>query len=540
MNGTKTGTAMSGPAAPDRRLRVVSGSEADGHAVLELLDNTMIKVILPDGTPHWRHQVLAVTLVNLLARLFPWIEINCDPTAVADPMLPPGKPLLTDRLAAAARSGGLSARGRGAAPSITVVIGTGCLPPAAVGFVLFVDGGGWQSYNGTVSSRLPAGPWPDVPIGPLAAACRAASQATAAALAPLSTVRTLEPSVYSSALTFDTGSDPVDEGPDGRADAWHDPVIDAVIAGAGSIGGAAAYTFGLTPGLAGDLGVTDPQRLEGKNLDRAILATAATTAAHQWKADAAKDALEHHARLLVTAHRSTLADWVAGRPANSPLPLVLCAVDSGQARRAVQDCLPFDLVNAACHPEEITVSGHRTGDGPCVCCLHMEQVLDARTIKIRLLAAATGLNERMITEYLVQGTPLSVQVIRQIERHRCMQTGALQRYENLTLDDLRAGELLYGATVVTTDSGSVAVAAPYVTALAGVLLASEALKAAVPALRVHRLGPHGLHVKYEENRHAGPLHSLLTTPARWSGSECLCRSTRRLRLLADRYGTAGL
>jgi len=505
-----------------------------------VLDGTPVHVVLPAGTPQWRHQILALALVDLLGRLFPAVIVHCDPDAVAHDGLPPGPALLVERLSAACAHGGLRPGSGPNHPPVTVVIGADTADIAGEDHprVLHVDGGGWQSYNGTLPSRLPDCPWPLVPVGPLAAACRAAGQVASAALADLVPDPSPEPSAYASALTHRSDVDPFDEGPQASTETWQHPLLQAIMAGAGSVGGAAAYTFAMTPALAGELVVTDPQRLEDKNLDRALLATAAATHAGQWKADAAKNALEHQTELKVNAHIGTLSDYVASRPRYSTLPLVLCSVDSADARRSVQDCLPLELVNAACHPEEISVSGHRTGAGPCVCCLHMEQVLDADNIKIRLLARATGLNERMITEFLVKDVPLQSDHLRQIERHRGLATGTLDRYRDRTLDALRAGELLYGETPVTTASGSVAVAAPFVTALAGVLLAAEALKAAVPALAAHRLGPHGAAVKYEENRRYGPQHAMLSRPARWPTSECLCRSTRRQRIITARYGLA--
>ncbi|TFV57745.1 hypothetical protein E4P41_13885 [Geodermatophilus sp. DF01-2] len=530
-------TPTTEPAA-DRRLRVVSGSTADGDAVLALLDGTPIRVVLPTA-PAWRHQVLALALVDLLGRLFPLITIDCDSAASAHPLLPPGPPLLRPRLEEAAGHGALGRTRPPGAPPITIIVGDAVADGPIVGPVVHVDGAGWQSYNGTTPPRWPDRDWPMVPVGPLAAACRAAAQATAAALHPVSGAQVPPASAYASALTHTASPDPIDDGHAGSAGAWQNPAISAVMAGAGSIGGAAAYALAMTPSLAGTLTVTDPQQLEDKNLDRALLATAQTTAQRLWKVDAVQRALDHHEALRVDTYRGTLTDWVASHPEPFPLPLVLTAVDSRQARTAVQDCLPLDVVNAACHPDEITVSGHRTGTGPCLCCLHMEQVMDTTTTRARLLERATGLNGRMILHYLTADIPLEADVLRQIERHRGLPPESLSQYENATLEDLRAGELLYGATAVGTPTGTVAVAAPYVTALAGVLLAAEALKSATPALAGYRLGPDGGHIKYEERVQRGPLQALLTSPPRWAGSECLCQSSRRQRLLTTRYATFG-
>lgn len=528
--------AATQPTPPDRRLRVVTGTDEDGENVLALLDSSTIRVDLPSGTVPWRHQVLAMALVDLLGRLFPRLDIRCDADSKADPNLPPGSGRLLERLTEVARNGGLPKL----APTTPLVrVRVGVTPPdgdrLGSELLLDVDGGGWVSYNGTHPSRLPNdGPWAPVSIGSLAAACRAAGQVTNLVLGAKTTTESIPPTVYASALTHSSSDAPLlDEGFTDAA-----PELHAVLVGAGSIGGATAYALAHTPGLTGILVVTDPQRLEDKNLDRALLATTTVAAAEPMKVDVVRDALAHHAALQVTPWPERLDEWVASRPRTDVLPLVLTAVDSRDSRRSIQDCLPLDLVNAACNPTEIHLSGHRTDEGPCVCCLHMEEVLDEKAVRSRLLHAATGLNERMVLHYLAGDLPLPAELVRGIEQHRQLPPGSLSQYEGRTLEELRVGELLYGATPVRTGTGTVAVAAPYVTALAGVLLAGKALKAATPGLDRFRLGPTGPHIKYAENPLAGPSLAMLTNPPRWPGSECLCRSTRRLRLMWQRYGLA--
>lgn len=523
------------PAPPDRRLRVIAGTAEVGEKILALLDASTIRVDLPSGAVPWRQQILALTLIDLLGRLFPRLDVRCNPDTPSHPDLPPGPDHLQDRLADAARNGGLPAL-EPTAPAITIRIGEGCPDETAEGGpLLHVDAGGWVSYNGTEPTRLPNGPWPPVPIGPLAAACRAAGQATSLVLGPQKTTESIPPSVYADALTYSSAADPA---PSQALVAHSASHIDVVLVGAGSIGGAAVYAFAHTPALAGTLVVADSQRLEEKNLDRALLATSTVASSDPFKVEVAREALAHHGALDVTPWPARVEEWVASRPRVAVLPLVLCAVDSSQARRSIQDCLPYDLVNAACNPTEIHLSGHRTGKGPCVCCLHMEELLDVKAVRSRLLQAATGLNERMVLEYLTRDLPMQAMVVRGIERHRGLVPNSLAQYEGRTLEQLRVGHLLYGATRVATDTGTVAVAAPYVTALAGVLLAGEALKAATPGLESFRLGPLGPHTKYAENPLAGASRAILTNPPRWQGSECLCRSTRRLRILRERYGLA--
>ena len=101
--------------------------------------------------------------------------------------------------------------------------------------------------------------------------------------------------------------------------------------------------------------------------------------------------------------------------------------------------------------------------------------------------------------------------LRHVEEHRSLPAGALSAYAGRTLDDLYAAELLYNEEVVTTASATrVAVAAPFVTALAGALLAAEALKRSTRALAEYALGPSGPAMRYWEDPYASH-HGWLST-----------------------------
>jgi ThiF family len=509
----------------DPRLNVITGSDEDAaEALASHLDAFSIRLVLPDQQPTWQHQILALTLVDLLGRSFPRVQVDVHAEATADPALPPGPARLADRIDLAHSHGGLTRQPLTADP-YTVHIG-----PGTGRADLYVDGNGWQSYLGTVPSRLPALPQVPVPVGSIAAACRAAAHITKLALPSKRPVQPPE-GVYTSALTYTTDVNPLNEPIPGASQ------VDAVLVGAGSIGGAAVYAFKFTPHLTGRLTPVDPQRLERRNSRRALLATTAVATAEERKVDVVAAALDHHGpRLVVTPYAGSITEYHATLPREMPLPLVLCAVDTHDARRSIQDCLPLELINAACRPDEITISGHRTDDGPCVCCLHMPDVLNRDQVKMRLIAKETGLDEGMISALLVEARPLDTALLRRIERYRNLAAGALDRYAGQTIHDLWNGFLLYGETLIACNTSTAAVPAPFVTALAGALLAGEALKAGTPALAQYRLGPHGIAIRYKENPYASPQYRQLDDPPRWLTSECLCRSSRRLRILRQRHG----
>lgn len=506
----------------DPRVRFLTGAhDADLADVVGLLDAQTIRIT---GTAiEWHHQVVLYGLVDLLGRIFPRLDVAIPRDIPAAAALPPGGHTVGERLDEIRRRSPLPSQ-TPAEPTVTLHIG-----PGGSGADMYVDASAWQSYVGGQPSRLPPSRR-DTAVGPLSAACRAGARTFATLLAPVLDVPASNSDSYVSALTYRSGPDPIDDPDPGAAG-----TLDALLVGGGSVGGAAAYTLAYEPKVAGALAVCDPQRLDETNPYRSILATAAAAAGQDAKVDEIEQALVHHRSLKVDAHGLTITDWEAKNPGPRSLPLVLVAVDSRESRERVQDALPLEVVNAAVGPDLVAISGHRTGSGPCMCCLHMPEVLDAASIKNRLIADGTGLDQRLVNQLRVRRTPLGDDHLRHIERHRRLTPGALAHHAGATLDALYNAEILYGESRATTATGAaVAVAAPFVTALAGVLLAGEALKRAAASPSPYALGPDGGGIQYRENPYS-PEHGYLDGLIHRSAI-CLCRSVRRLRLVADLYG----
>lgn len=507
----------------DPRVRFLSTSaDADIDEVVRLLDEPTIRITCA-AVDEWRHQVLLYALVDLLGRIFRRLDIDAALATPAAADLPPGEPSVGERLGAVRQRSPLATLAP-AEPAMTVHIG-----PGDTGADLYVDASEWQCYVGRTPSRL-SPPRRDTAMGPVAAACRAGAQVYTSLLAPVREAPTVPDQSYMSTLTYRIDVNPLDEpepppiGP-----------LDAHLVGGGSVGGAAAYTMSLEPDLSGHLTVCDPECVDETNPYRSVLATASSAALQATKAVELKAVLAHHEALLVDEHVSTVTEWEAGQDGPRALPTMLVAVDSRESRELIQDALPLTVVNAAVGADLVAVSGHQTGNGPCMCCLHMPQVLDAHSVKNRLIADATGIKQEKVNELRVRAAPLDASLLRHIEGHRRLPGGALAHCAGKTLDELYQSEILYGETEVLTDGGArVAVAAPFVTTLAGVLLAGEAFKQSTPALSQHALGPDGPGIQYRENPYL-PEHGFLD-PHIPRAAVCLCRSARRLRLLAELHG----
>ena len=503
----------------DPRVRLLAGIDtAEVGDVVRLLDDPTVRVT--GDVSAWRHQVILYTLVDLLSRVFRRLDLAVDAGTPAADGLPPGGATVADRLNAIRQHAPLAPLPASEHPTLIVHVGGGSGPAD-----LHVDASEWQSYLGSRPSRLEP-PRLDSAVGSVVAACHAGARICSMLLADVLEPSDVDDEVYTSALTYRASCDPID-------DAEPLPIgpLDTVLVGAGSVGGGAAYTMAYEPNLAGQLVACDPQTLDDTNPYRSILATVGGALAHESKCDSIARVLAHHTDLTVDVQAMTITDWESRQPAPPTLPLVLVAVDTRESRELVQDALPLDVVNAAVGTDLVAVSGHRTGTGPCMCCLHMPEVLDAASIKNRLIADATGIAQPRVNELRVRRVPLDEVTLRAVERHRDLKPGALAHHAGATLDNLYTADILYGETKVQTDTGvTVAVAAPFVTALAGALLAGEAFKRSTSGLHTYALGVDGPGIQYRENPYL-PRHGHLD-PHIPRADICLCRSVRRLRHLA--------
>lgn len=486
-----------------------------------------VRIVLAAEEAGWAHQLTAICLVDLLARLLPRLQIDCDPELPAHPALPPGPKLMSERFAEARGNSLLDPlEASGEEPAVSVRVGR------AAEADLYLEGAGWVSYLGQRPAEVIEADALN-PIGPLLAAARGAAQVIGQLLGDLLPGPPAIESAYWSALAL---------GPCSAAEAaaeprLEEPRLQALLMGAGSIGGAAVYALARVPGLAGEFNLVDFDVLETDNSRKALLARRADIEAGVEKVEVAATELAALPDLDTPRLRGSLAQWVAERPAGQPLPLVLCAVDSIPARRELADHMALEVLNAACGDTHITVSGHRTDEGPCVYCLYIEDVLDQNATRARMIAREVGLPEAMVLELRLKEVPLTRLHLRAIEDGRHLPRGSLAIYLGRTLDQLFDERILYGEREIADEEGRrSALQLAFVPALAGFLLAAEALKrAGGEPFSAHRLGPGGPAIEYSESLLSAPV-GMLTDPRRWPTSECLCRSRRRLALMRERYG----
>jgi hypothetical protein len=508
----------------DARFRSMNAQGGTSETVAKLLAQP-IEIRL-EAEPTWARQLCAIALTDLLGRTFPYIDLTVDPDLLAQPLLPPGPDTVLARMQQARGYALIDSEAATSDPVVTIVVGD-----RGDGSI-FIDGDGWLSYLGEAPGALPAQDATN-PIGPLAAACRGASQVVQRILGSWLPETSSVPASYWSALSLGPVDLKIAPNPPLTS-----PAVSTLLMGGGSIGGATVYALARVPDIRGNLIACDPDRLEARNSRKALLARRDDINARSRKVDVIVDDLAH-TQVKVVPFEGTLAEWVATCPPNEPLPMSICAVDSIPARRELADHMPLDVINAACGDSHVVVSGHRTDDGPCVYCLYVREVLDAAATRARMIHRETGLPPGFIDQYRIKQIPLNKQALDAIAKYRRLPLGALDHRVGLTLDELFDEEFLYGEVRLADEEGDQAdstLQLTFVPALAGILLAGEALKIGDEALCEFCLGPGGtLGTEYVEALLQPPVGMLSTLP-RWPTNECLCRSVRRLKLMRARHG----
>jgi hypothetical protein len=247
--------------------------------------------------------------------------------------------------------------------------------------------------------------------------------------------------------------------------------------GAGSIGSSAAAVLSMTRVL-GRINVVDPDRFDPvHNAYRCPGVPAATTLP---KADWA-------ARLLAArgwnarAHRQSIADWDAARDEMGFDGLALVSVDNVDGRRDAGDLVAATTVSAGAGGAALHVHRHVAGDDlACPYC----DLVDARRWRDQAAVyARLGLTLPRL-EALLGGQRLTVDDV-----STAIWTGSV---DPRAMDDLPGGQLgdllaRHYATIGVPASpapgqgatGTARVSAPHVSWLAGTLLATEVVKAAI-------------------------------------------------------------
>lgn len=268
---------------------------------------------------------------------------------------------------------------------------------------------------------------------------------------------------------------------------------DAVLAGVGAIGMAAAWALQRAP-IAVRIHLVDGEAIELSNLQRYVLARLA---------DVGRPKVS-----IVSGHGSGPAQFIrhqmTWRQFVSEFGFrwswALAAFDSAQARRELQASLPRWVANAWTQPGDLGVSVHsRFGSGSaCVACLYLPD--GPAPNEDQLVARALGIPDRWaeVRNLLHLGAPVPATLFSEIARGLDLQEEALRSFQGMPIRDLYVRGVCGGALLQLARPGQPAreihVPLAHQSALAGVLLAArlarEATGLGVQGTRVARIDVH--------------------------------------------------
>lgn len=453
--------------------------------------------------PEGKH--LLDLLMRLLARLYPRVDLYCPEPAYAMPL----------RELATAINPQIEITASGKA-DLGIAIGDVSTQTRET---LFVGASGWDALISRTSPQSVGAS--ENPLGPGAAACFAAANLFRRVFPVVG--GDLDDEVRFSTLSFSRELTP-------RAvpnSGWR-LEDDAVLAGVGAIGMAAAWALQRAP-LVITMHLVDGEAMELSNLQRYVLGRLSDVGRPKVSVPGGGGA----GRARFVRHQMTWRDFVS--EFGFRWSWALAAFDNAQARRELQASLPRWVANAWTQPGDLGVSVHPqfASRGACVACLYLP---NGPTLnEDQLVARALGIPDRWadVRNLLHLATPVPAVLLTDIARGLNLPEGALRPFEGQPIRDLYVRGVCSGALLQLTRPDGVTreihVPLAHQSALAGVLLAARLARVAaglgVQETRVARV---------DVQR---PLGWEIDQPAlRSSDGRCLCEDPDYVMTYRTKYG----
>ena len=512
----------------DPRLRLLGAAEAaDAGRLLAALDTIRPIVTVSPGLPPTVAGA-ALTLVALLSRLFPHVQVNGSAQAGPNPW---GIADVADALDwfRAVRPVPTTAPGTDIRMSLGMPPGVRARDP-----VLGVGGGDW-----TVRLAREPQPLDDLPgglqhgLGLHAAACLAVNELLKAALVPLG-MRALmlpgsdgascgDPLVWN-LIDYRRSPASLAGGTEGRF-----LRLRVLLAGAGSVGTSVAGMLIFCPGLAGEAIVVDPEDFDpARNPFRyPALAGGETGAKATWAAR-----LLQNEGWEAEPGVGDIGIWNASQPAPGFEGIMVSSVDDLTARFDVADVLAREVISAGVGGLAFHVQRERLGDGwACPYCEYVPA--EPALTQAHVIAAQVGLPVERVIALQIPGTMLT-----SADLECCAAGGKISPETAACLAGHRLADLVVGAYAEAAIApagaqrdpgrpGSVAVAAPQVSWLTGVIAAAELVKTASGLPVLDR--------RVDVDLSGLPQGFTRRVKADASG-RCACASGVRRRWVVDLYG----
>jgi hypothetical protein len=513
----------------DPRLRLLdAASGADADRFLNALDSVRPVIRVSSWAPVPVANA-AATLLALLSRMFPHVEVDGSPRLGVNPWA-----------AADLDDAAKNLQSVKAAPTtaprrdITVLVGDGGSFDAGRSDGLGIGGGDWTARVGWHPQPFDLDVQDDRGhgLGLHAAACLAASELLKQVLTPLG-MRALplpgpgdagggQPLVWNLMDYRHREAAAVRQSVGAVAQAR------VVLAGVGSVGTSIAGMLSMVPGLSGELIAVDGEDFDPtRNPFRyPALAGREDGAKASWAADLLRRAGWH-----TDHHVGDIAAWATNRSGPGYDGLIVSSVDDLAGRFDVADLLARDVLSIGVAGLAFHLQWERLGDG--FACPYCEYVpMEPPLSKAQVIANQVGLSVERAIALQLPGNLLTAE-----DLAACVASGRVSRSAAERLVGHRLADLIahaYAEVAVAgsdagngTSTGIVALAAPHVSWLCGVLAAAEIVKRAQGLPLLDR--------RLDVDLSGLPQGFTRRVPADATG-RCVCASGVRRRWMHKLYG----
>lgn len=429
--------------------------------------------IEPADAAHPDGQLTLLTAVNMVARFTDNIHLQIPLDTKLATWVPWGTaPDLASRASEIASSFAQAAPTGD--PVITLRVGSS--DASAKGILVRTTSQGWAAYASTdPKAQLPARGATPNPAGALVAACLASAQVFRAMVQSLGGTSLPDAEDYAvlNALTLKP------ERGDGL------PPLPAhlnlgpgqiVIVGGGSVAHGFIYAC-RAMNVAANILIVEPGKFKSSGENRYLLAPAGTTGSKALH-------LAHHAQpghLDITPFEMEYRPWRAQD--RRPLRIAVSTVDDTQwnrGRKDLQTDLPRTLITAATGRDRLTVATIDFLNGPCLGCLVPEAPANQHIA--HTIAGQTKITVERAMQLFYEGQPL------QEGETRLLAAAMRKPFDELAhlvgrpgTEALRSGDLC-GLSDIPLPDGTAQASISFLSGLAGILAALEALKVETPGL----------------------------------------------------------
>jgi hypothetical protein len=231
-------------------------------------------------------------------------------------------------------------------------------------------------------------------------------------------------------------------------------------------------------------------------------------------------------RIELFPHEDTFKTFVDKN--GNPIDLLITPVDSEVGRRRLAAYLPRAVLNAATGHTKVTISSHGFADGrACLGCLYLPDREEVTTES--RLANNMGLGVGEVADHLANNLAVNDDLVRRVERHRGLQSGALSEWVGKRLQSLyqravcgEAALQVAGATIVSPLS--------FISATAGVLLAAELMKLGNVSLSEFALNNY-----FRLDTLANPNSQMKSVKPQDMTGRCICRDPDYASWYREKY-----